>query len=223
MPALFSSVARRLSSVHLELPPSTIMSPRSSSLASLSTVSWGGAPAGTMIQTIRGAFSCLTRSFSVLAPEAPFLTACLTVFSSKSNATTSCSESRRMRCTMLPPIFPSPTKPICVMSWSPRPGIWPALCLKFCLRLRASTWSVLLERARQRTDRARQILSLQPHALRRQPQLSQRVEVADRLGVLERRERERLARDCHILGAVVQELQETPLARAALVELALIV
>ena len=42
------------------------------------------------------------------------MTACLTAFSSKSNATTSCSESRRMRCTMLPPILPSPTKPICV-------------------------------------------------------------------------------------------------------------
>ncbi len=91
-----------------------IVSPRSSSFASLSTVSCVGAPAGTMIQTIRGAGSFLTSSRNEPAPVAPLRTAWATAFSSKSNATTSCSESRRMRWTMFPPIFPSPTKPICV-------------------------------------------------------------------------------------------------------------
>src|ERR1700682_2170611 len=62
MPLVFSVLDRRLSSVHLELPPSTIVSPPSSSFASLSTVCCVGSPAGTMIHTIRGAFSCLTGS-----------------------------------------------------------------------------------------------------------------------------------------------------------------
>ena len=104
-----------MSSVHLELPPSTIVSPLSSSLASLSTVCWVGSPAGTMIQTVRGASSFLTRSASDLAPTAPFLVALATALASKSKATTSWSESRLMRATMLPPIRPRPMKPICAM------------------------------------------------------------------------------------------------------------
>ena len=113
MPCLRRTVARALSSVHFELPPSMIMSPLSSSAASLSTVSCVGLPAGTMIHTIRGASSCLTRSFSDFAPLAPVSPETfLTVAASRSYATTSWSESRLMRATMLPPMRPRPTKPI---------------------------------------------------------------------------------------------------------------
>ena len=46
------------------------------------------------------------------APRAPCSSAPLTLSSLKSKATTSWSESRLMRATMLPPILPRPTNPI---------------------------------------------------------------------------------------------------------------
>src|SRR5881394_1903254 len=55
MPNVLSAAARTMSSVQRELPPSTIVSPRSRSLARASTVFCVGSPAGTMIHTIRGA------------------------------------------------------------------------------------------------------------------------------------------------------------------------
>src|SRR3954464_5777917 len=105
-----------MSSVHLELPPSTIVSPLASSLASLSTVCWVGSPAGTMIHTILGASSRLTRSASDFAGTAPFLDALPTAPASKSKATTSWSAAGVVRAPMLRPTRPRPTKPICAMA-----------------------------------------------------------------------------------------------------------
>ena len=79
----------------------------------MSIVSSVGWPAGTMIHTARGVSSCSTSASSESAPEAPCSSAVATASAEKSKATTSWSESRRMRVTMLPPILPSPTKPIC--------------------------------------------------------------------------------------------------------------
>ena len=141
------------------------------------------------------------------APAAPCLTACLTAFSSKSNATTSWSESRRMRCTMLPPIFPSPTKPIWVTASCALGG-----------GLRGHSISLIFAvNARSAPAGSSPV---QAHALGRQLERAQRFQVADRLGVLKRRERERLAGDLDVLGSVVDQLQEAPGLRAALVELA---
>jgi hypothetical protein len=89
MPSLRNAAARAMSSVQRELPPSTIVSPFSSTLASASTVFCVGSPAGTMIHTIRGASSFLTSSRKELASAAPTFAAFLTAFSSKSKATTS--------------------------------------------------------------------------------------------------------------------------------------
>ena len=71
-----------------------------------------------------------------------------------------------------------------------------------------------------RAARCGRIVALQAHALGGQPERAQRFQVADRLGVLERRERVRLAGDLDVLGPVVEQLQEAPGLRAALVELA---
>ena len=79
---------------------------------------------------------------------------------------------------------------------------------------------VLLDLRGQSAQRAHGVLALQPHALRGQAELAQRLQVADRLGVLERRERVRRAGDLDVVGPVVQQLQEAPGLRAALVELA---
>src|SRR3954452_16458114 len=192
MPDFLSSLARFMSSVHLELPPSTIVSPFSSSLASLSTVCWVGSPAGTMIHTVRGASSFLTRSASERAPTAPFFTALSTAPLSKSKATTSWSESRLMRATMLPPIRPRPTKPICAMGLQ-----------------------VLLDRAQRRDG-----VAAEHEALRRQAMIAQDQQIAVRLRALEGLEGLRIpARDRHVVG-LVQQLQEPALGLAALVQLA---
>src|SRR3954454_1347854 len=189
MPDPRSSLARRMSSVHLELPPSTIVSPFSSSLASLSTVLCVGSPAGTMIHTVRGASSFFTRSASDRAPTAPRLPAASMFDVLWSNATTSCSESRLMRATMLPPIRPRPTKPICAMGLQ-----------------------VLLDRA-QRRDRA----AAEHEALRRQAMVAQDQQVAVRLRALEALEGLRIpARDRHVVVGLVQQLQEPALGLAAL-------
>jgi len=73
-----------------------------------------GSLAGTITQIARGASSFPTTSSSEDAPVAPWPSASPTASSLKSKATTSWSESRWMRWTMLPPIFPRPTKPSCI-------------------------------------------------------------------------------------------------------------
>src|SRR3954471_21994114 len=190
MPSLRSAAARSLSSVHLELPPSTMVSSRSSSLASLSTVCWVGSPAGTMIHTTRGGSSFLTRSASDLAPPAPALAALRTAPSSKSKATTSWSESRLMRATMLPPILPRPMKPIWAMGLQ-----------------------VLLDEAQRRDG-----VAAEHDALRRQAVVAQDEQIAVRLRALEGLEARRIpARDRHVVVGRVQQLQEPAFGRAALV------
>ena len=91
-----------------------IVSPSSNMPSSLSTVSSVGLPAGTMIHTARGGVSLETRSSSESDPLAPCSSAAFTASALKSKATTSISESRRTRWTILPPILPSPMKPICM-------------------------------------------------------------------------------------------------------------
>jgi hypothetical protein len=114
MPFGSSAAARALSSVQRLLPPSMIMSPASSSSPSLSTSCWVISPAGTISQTLRGGSSFWTSSSMLLAGTAPWLSACCRGASAGSNATTSCSESRLIRWTMLPPMRPRPTKAICI-------------------------------------------------------------------------------------------------------------
>ena len=86
MPGALSVAARARSSVHFELPPSMIMSPRCSSDASSSTVPCVGSPAGTMIHTMRGASSLLDELRErVRARRAPVVSATRsTVASSRS-------------------------------------------------------------------------------------------------------------------------------------------
>ena len=97
MPLGVSASWRALSSTHLELPPSMIVSPSSSSSASWSTVLWVASPAGTMTHTERGASSLDTRSSSEEAPVAPKPSVSLTASALKSKVTHWWSESRWMR------------------------------------------------------------------------------------------------------------------------------
>ena len=71
-------------------------------------------PDGTISQTTRGAWSLDTSSSSDAAPIAPWPSAAETASGFGSKATTSWSESRSIRWTMLPPILPRPTNPICI-------------------------------------------------------------------------------------------------------------
>ncbi len=68
MPSGASRAARRMSSRNQELPPSTIMSPGSSSAASCSIVASTEA-AGTMTHRTRGAVRLAARSASEVAPS----------------------------------------------------------------------------------------------------------------------------------------------------------
>ena len=96
---------------------------------------------------------------------------------------------------MLPPILPSPTKPICVTV-------------------------VLLDPRGQRAQRARGVIALQPHALGGQPELAQRLQVADRLRVLERGERVGAPGISTSRGPSWSSCRKRPVVRPALVELA---
>src|SRR5919205_495532 len=194
MPFSDSAAARRRSSVHFELPPSTIRSPSSIRLASSSTVCWVGSPAGTMIQTDRGGSSLDTSSSSDEAPVAPCPSASDTACSLKSKATTWWSESRWMRWTMLPPIFPRPTKPSCI-------------------------WSELLDLVGELPQGLRRI-ALEADALGRQAVVAQGLPVPGGLGVLQRAEAVAGARDLGVLVAVVHQLEEDPGRRPPLVQLA---
>src|SRR5487761_1833506 len=197
MPRAWSSAERRLSSVHFELPPSTIASPGSSRSASFFTVCSVASPAGTMIHTSLGACSFCTSSSSEPAPVAPFSTAFPTASASKSNATTSCSESRRMRWTMLPPILPRPTKPICIRTSS----------MEGEMGWRHSSSHHLLDLVCQCAQRRRRVIASQAHALGGQAQLALGLQLHDRLGVLERGERVRLPRYLLVRRPVVDQLQ----------------
>src|SRR3954453_9682673 len=106
MPFSPSMSACTLSSVNLELPPSTTTSPGLSSSPSSLTVARVGSPAGTMTQTTRGAVSASTSAGSESTSR-------LSAWWSK--PTTSW-PARRTRSAMLPPILPSPISPSCTMS-----------------------------------------------------------------------------------------------------------
>src|SRR3954454_18819980 len=194
MPFSASSAPRRMSSCQFVLPPSTIRSPASRSPASCWTVFSVGSPAGTMTHTARGLSSLETRSSRPDAPRAPTPSAVRTASSLKSNATTSWSESRLMRCTMLPPIFPRPTKPICMF--------------------------LPLDRCGDSVDGSGEVAGAQAHAHSGQAVAAQRLEVAVRLGVDELAEVEALLGDVGVLVGVVHQLQKAAGGRAALVILA---
>ncbi len=71
MPRSKSSLALRMESLKLELPPSTITSPRDMRTASECTSSSVIRPAGTMLQHTRGGCSAANTSSSVVAGAAP--------------------------------------------------------------------------------------------------------------------------------------------------------
>ena len=103
-----------------------------------------------------------------------------------------------MRATMLPPMRPRPTNPI----WL-KPAGSP------CSSAVSSRTALADPRHRNRSP------------LRRAPASAQRLEIAERLRVLQRPERERLAGDLDVLGAVVHEHEEADRsAGPALVQLA---
>src|SRR5579883_1571930 len=81
--------------------------------ASDCTVCSVGPPAGTMIQTARGALSLLTRSCREEDPTAPSPLRSLTACRLRSETTTWCPPRIRRR-VMLAPIRPSPTIPSCM-------------------------------------------------------------------------------------------------------------
>ena len=62
---------RRTESWKFELPPSTIVSPGSSSVSNSSIIASVASPAGTMTHTARGFDSLSTSSGSEKAPSAP--------------------------------------------------------------------------------------------------------------------------------------------------------
>src|SRR5258708_18489927 len=128
-----------------------------------------------------------------------------------------------MRRTMLPPILPSPTKPICVMFWSPRSGVQPALLIGMCALRAPFTGPDGPDRSGESAQRAGGDLARERHPLGRQSELAQRLQVPDRLRVLERGERvdpPHPLRDLDVDWAVVDQLQEAPGPRAAPVRLA---
>src|SRR5690348_5947004 len=103
MPFSASSSACSLSSVNLELPPSTTTSPSSSNSPSSWIVDRVGSPAGTITQTTRGACKALTSASRLSTSRLP---------GARSYPTTSW-PARRTRSAMLPPILPSPIRPSC--------------------------------------------------------------------------------------------------------------
>jgi hypothetical protein len=110
--------ARRTSSVHFVLPPSMMMSPGDRSVASVAMVDSVGAPAGTMTQTGRGGVSAFTSPSSELTPCAPPCSTAARAASAGSYATIWW-RARSSRVTMLPPIRPRPTNPICISATYP--------------------------------------------------------------------------------------------------------
>ncbi len=71
MPFFFSASALLADSFQFEFPPSMMTSPSDIDPISASSVESVMGPAGTMIQTTRGASSLATRSLSEVASSAP--------------------------------------------------------------------------------------------------------------------------------------------------------
>src|SRR6185437_2273607 len=89
------------------------MSPRERYGSSASIVLSTAAPAGTMIQTTRGAASWLHTSARSFAPLAPNATCGFSAVALLSNTTT-CWPPCSSRCTIFPPIRPSPIMASCI-------------------------------------------------------------------------------------------------------------
>src|SRR5436309_6987658 len=179
-----------------------IVSPGSRLSASSMTTCSVAAPAGTITHATRGAFRMVAKSFSVVVPFAPSLTSCCTSLESVAKPTTSCLP-RRSRRAMLPPIRPSPTIPICMVS----------------APLVASSGDRLLDGRAQLLESGRHVRS-QVHPQRAAAPLLEHLEVAAGLRRLHHSERVCLSRHRQIRRVVAGDLQEDPRARAALVGLA---
>src|SRR5882762_3391980 len=115
MPLARRPLARRISSLNIELPPSMTMSPACSNVLSSFTPASVTSPAGNISHTAFGVRSLLTRSATDVAPKAPFPTYPATVCGLRSYTTNSC-PLRMQRSVMLPPMRPKPTMPSCMIS-----------------------------------------------------------------------------------------------------------
>src|SRR6266851_2579067 len=113
MPVGASSLARLMSSTYEELPPSIKIS-RGSSRGNRSAINVSTTAAGTINHTVRGFWSFSTRSASDDAPTAFSFTKSFT-FSGDRLKTTHWWPPLMSRRTMLAPIRPSPTIPICIV------------------------------------------------------------------------------------------------------------
>src|SRR6266849_6786491 len=105
------------------------------------------------------------------------------------------------RRTMLPPMRPRPTIPISMVI--PSGGWLP---------------DRRFDRRRQRLPSGRRFFA-ERHPQNREPARRQRLQVAERLRLLEDREAERLAGDGHVAGVVLDDLQEEADLGAAFVQL----
>ena len=153
-----------------------IVSPRSSSLASLSTVSCVGSPAGTMIQTIRGALELLDE----LRQRA--------------------GAGRAVLDRLLDRLLVEVERDDLVLGVAADAvhHVAAHLAQPDEADLRHSASLMLVGQGAQR---ARGVIAVQAHALGRQPELAQRLEVADRLAFLSVVKVYGGAGDLHVLAA----------------------
>src|SRR5919107_1692735 len=120
-----------------------------------------------------------------------------------------------MRVTMLPPIRPRPTKPIWVTTARrcSQGRMW-------CRSSQSSLPEEPLDARREPAHRPGEVVALQSQPAGAAPAAAQRLEIAGGLGVLQRPEAVRPAGDRDVLGPVVDDDEEAPGRRPALVELA---
>src|SRR5450759_3928057 len=172
-------------------------------------------PAGTMIQTARGAGNPATSSPTLKAPSAPSVMISRVFSGVRLKATTSW-PSRTSRRTMFAPIRPRPMKPMRIGSllvWSARSDR--ALRLTVGRWLRESLAKRPFERRKTGVD-----VGAEVDAEHRQVVRLERLEVTEGLGIHQLPEAERSPRDLDIDRVVGRELEEPADRRAALVELA---
>ena len=175
-----------------------IMSPFSSSSASLSTVPCVGAPAGTMIHTIRGASSFFTRLASELRAA----------------------RARRAGDLLDGVLVAVEGDDVVVgVALDARDHVAAHAAESDESDLAAQPEHLLDSRG-EPPHRLGEVVAFEPQVLGAAPAAAQRLQVAGGLGVLQRPEAERPARDRDVLRTVVDEHEEAPRGRPALVQLA---
>src|SRR5215471_21649850 len=193
--------------------------------ASLWTVASVGPPAGTMIQTARGALSLPMRSSSEEEPVAPSLPNCLTASALRSETTSEC-PSRINRRVIFAPMRPNPTIPSCMRFSLPRShasspdfaALRRPLPGRTAPAPRGWTLDTLLNRRVQRGESRFQIFS-QVDAQRPAPAFRQNLEIPAGLCRFHHAKRVFLAGNRQLDRIVARDLQKHPRVRSTLVSL----